>query len=171
VLLRHGHWSQARRSLAAGKALVSGITTALPWLAVQVRLELVAGFVMLRDSAAARVLLDEVDEIFARHPDLGRLGEQRDRLQAEVADMPSPDDGRTPLTGAELRLLPLLATHLSFREIGALFFLSRHTVKTQAMSAYRKLGASSRSEAVQRAEQLGLIDPAADAARALIPTG
>ena len=45
----------------------------------------------------------------------------------------------------------MLATHLSFREIGLRFFLSRNTVKTQAISVYRKLGASNRSEAVERA--------------------
>ena len=57
-----------------------------------------------------------------------------------------------------------------FREIGARFFLSRNTVKTQAISVYRKLGASSRSEAVVRAYSLGLIDQSADAG-ALIRIG
>jgi LuxR family maltose regulon positive regulatory protein len=60
------------------------------------------------------------------------------------------------LTRAELRLLPLLSTHLNFAEIGERLYLSPHTIKTQAMSVYRKLGASSRSQAVQRAQQLGL---------------
>jgi LuxR family maltose regulon positive regulatory protein len=53
-------------------------------------------------------------------------------------------------------LLPLLSTHLSFREIGERLFVSSHTVKTQVYSAYRKLGVSSRSEAVARARELGL---------------
>ena len=55
------------------------------------------------------------------------------------------------LTAAELRLLPLLTTHLSFREIAERLFVSRNTVKTQAISVYRKLDASSRSEAIERA--------------------
>jgi LuxR family maltose regulon positive regulatory protein len=62
------------------------------------------------------------------------------------------------LTLAELRILPMLATHLSFPEIGAEMFLSPHTVKSQAMSLYRKLGASSRSQAVTRARDIGLLD-------------
>jgi LuxR family maltose regulon positive regulatory protein len=62
------------------------------------------------------------------------------------------------LTGAELRLLPLLATHLSFPEIGAELFLSPNTVKSQAMSLYRKLGASSRSQAVARSRELALLE-------------
>jgi LuxR family maltose regulon positive regulatory protein len=64
----------------------------------------------------------------------------------------------------------MLATHLSFREIGARFFLSRNTVKTQAISVYRKLGASSRSEAVAQATSLGLIEPSGDT-EVLIHTG
>jgi LuxR family maltose regulon positive regulatory protein len=61
------------------------------------------------------------------------------------------------LTAAELRLLPMLATHFSFREIGDRLYLSRHTVKTQAISTYRKLGVSSRSEVVEAATALGLL--------------
>jgi LuxR family transcriptional regulator, maltose regulon positive regulatory protein len=45
----------------------------------------------------------------------------------------------------------------SSREIGERLFVSRHTVKTQAISTYRKLGVSARSEAVLRAEEIGLL--------------
>jgi LuxR family transcriptional regulator, maltose regulon positive regulatory protein len=62
------------------------------------------------------------------------------------------------LTAAELRVLPMLSTHLSFPEIGAQMFLSRYTVKAQATSIYRKLGVSSRSRAVVRARELGFLD-------------
>jgi ATP/maltotriose-dependent transcriptional regulator MalT len=62
------------------------------------------------------------------------------------------------LTGAELRLLPLLATHLSFPEIGKELFLSPNTVKSQAISIYRKLGVSSRREAVAGARKCGLLE-------------
>jgi LuxR family transcriptional regulator, maltose regulon positive regulatory protein len=62
------------------------------------------------------------------------------------------------LTTAELRILPMLATHLSFPEIGAELFLSPNTVESQAMSVYRKLGASSRSQAVTRSRELGLLE-------------
>jgi LuxR family maltose regulon positive regulatory protein len=73
--------------------------------------------------------------------------------------MQTRSPGASSLTAAELRLLPLLATHLSFWEIGDRLYLSRHTVKSQAMSVYRKLGASSRGEAVQLARRGGLLDP------------
>jgi len=47
------------------------------------------------------------------------------------------------LTGAELRLLPLLAQHRPFREIAGELSLPHSTIKTQAVSVYRKLGLSS----------------------------
>ena len=62
------------------------------------------------------------------------------------------------LSAAELRLLPLLPTHLPLTQIAAELFLSPHTVRTQAKSIYRKLGTPSRSHAVARARQLGLLD-------------
>ena len=62
------------------------------------------------------------------------------------------------LTGAELRLLPYLATHLTFPEIASRLFISRNTVKTEAVSIYRKLGVSSRSEAIERAIEVGLLE-------------
>jgi LuxR family transcriptional regulator, maltose regulon positive regulatory protein len=64
---------------------------------------------------------------------------------------------KSALSAAELRLLPMLCTHLSFPEIGAEMFLSRHTIKSEAVSMHRKLGVSSRSQAVARAWDLGLL--------------
>ena len=61
------------------------------------------------------------------------------------------------LTTAELRLVPFLSTHLTFPQIGERLFVSRHTVKTQAVSIYRKLGVTSRGEAIERVEALGLL--------------
>jgi LuxR family transcriptional regulator, maltose regulon positive regulatory protein len=161
--LRNGRWTEAQWSIAQAQRLLPQLTGALPWLAVQARLELAAAFMMLRDARAAKVLLEEVDRIFSLRPELGRLRRQRERLAKEVAAIPPSHEGQTArLSRAELRLLPLLGTHLSFREIGTHLFLSRHTVKTQAISAYRKLGASSRREAMVQAARLDLIEGPAD---------
>ena len=51
-----------------------------------------------------------------------------------------------------------MATHLSFPEIGKQQSLSPNTIKSQACSIYRKLGASNRSQAVTRSRELGLLD-------------
>ena len=61
------------------------------------------------------------------------------------------------MTAAELRVLPLLSTHLSLREIAGELFLSRHTVKSEVTSLYRKLGVSLRSQAVARSRELALL--------------
>ena len=78
------------------------------------------------------------------------------RLQDSLARNGTSPVGASSLTAAELRLLPLLSTHLSYQEISERLFISKNTVKSQAYSAYRKLGVSSRSEAVVRARELGL---------------
>ena len=66
--------------------------------------------------------------------------------------------GASALTAAELRLLPLLSTHLSFAEIAAELFVSPNTAKTHAVSIYRKLNAGTRGQAVARARELGLLE-------------
>jgi LuxR family maltose regulon positive regulatory protein len=142
--IRHGQWDHARRLLTAATRVTPHLTYALPWLAVQARIE-----------------LDEARGIHAVRPELGVLGELVTRLDLEVAAMPDArNGGSSGLTRAELRLLPLLSTHLSFREIGERLHVSRNTIKTQAISVYRKLGVSSRSEAVAVAEDLGLVEAA-----------
>ncbi len=157
--LRHSRWDQARADLTTARALTPLLTDALPWLAVQTRLELARAYVTLRDADGARALLAEVVDILHRRPDLGVLADQALVLQTEVDAMSVAGERNGPgLTRAELRLLPLLATHLSFREIGARLYVSRNTVKTQAISVYRKLGVSSRSDAIDQAARLGLVE-------------
>ena len=128
-------------------------------LAVQTRLELASAHLALGDTPGAEALLKEMAAILRDRPDLGLLGARVVELRAQIASSEGSSNGwASSLTAAELRLLPLLTTHLSFREIGERLYVSRNTVKTQAISTYRKLGASSRSEAVVRAAELGLVD-------------
>jgi LuxR family transcriptional regulator, maltose regulon positive regulatory protein len=160
-LLRHGRWDQARACLTAASRLTPSLTHALPWLAVQTRLELARTHVALRDAQGANGLLSEIRQIFRVRPHLGVLSDQTEAIQGELDRMPEAAHGHgTGLTAAELRLLPLLATHFSFREIGERLHVSRNTVKTQAISVYRKLGVSNRSDAIERAGGLGLVDAA-----------
>jgi LuxR family transcriptional regulator, maltose regulon positive regulatory protein len=62
-----------------------------------------------------------------------------------------------PLTHSETRVLRYLPTHMSAPEIAAELYLSPNTVKTHLRHVYRKLGAHSRHEAVQRAWAIGLV--------------
>jgi LuxR family maltose regulon positive regulatory protein len=101
----------------------------------------------------------EVDELLRRRPGLGTLAGQAQALRTRLSKERGPNAaGASALTAAELRLLPLLSTHLSFPEIAAEMFLSPNTIKSQANSIYRKLGASTRSQAVTQARELALLD-------------
>jgi len=157
LAVHQGEIPRAHDDLAHAQRLRPQLTIALPIYAVQARLELVKVYLALTDVAGARTVLREIDELLRRRPHLGVLGQQADQLRARVDTMRADVLGASSLTAAELRLLPLLATHLTFREIGEQLHVSPHTVKTQAMSTYRKLGVSSRSQAIQHAQQLGLL--------------
>ncbi len=159
VAMHRGDVPAARQQLVSAQRLRPVVTYAMPHLAVQARIQLTRVHLALADTAGARTLMREIDELLRRRPDLGTLvGEvQALRTQLSVEHAPSAQ-GASSLTGAELRVLPMLATHLTFAEIGACLSLSPHTAKSQAMSIYRKLGASSRSQAVARSRELGLLE-------------
>jgi LuxR family maltose regulon positive regulatory protein len=155
--LHRGDVPTARRELVSAQRGRPDLTYALPYLAVQARVELARAHLALADLDGARTLMREIDEVLRRRPGLGTLAGQARALRHQLAterrsDMP----GASSLTTAELRLVPMLSTHLSFPEIAAEMSLSRHTVKSQAYSIYRKLAVSSRSEAVTRSRDLGL---------------
>jgi LuxR family transcriptional regulator, maltose regulon positive regulatory protein len=150
---------RAREELTRAQRLRPGLTYALPHLAVQARIELARVHLALTDVAGARTLMREVDELLIRRPGLGVFVGQAEDLRAQLSRVRGSSAlGASALTAAELRLLPMLCTHLSVPEIAAEMFLSRNTVKSEANSIYRKLGASSRSQAVARSRDLGLLD-------------
>jgi DNA-binding CsgD family transcriptional regulator len=62
------------------------------------------------------------------------------------------------MTVAQLRVLDYLPTRLTYTEIAGQLFVSRNTVKTHAIAIFRKLGVSSRSEAIVIAHRLDLLD-------------
>ena len=156
--LHRGDAPAARRELVRAQRLRPVLTYAVPHVAVQARLELCRAHLALADLAGARTLMREIDEVLRRRPDLGTLVEAARVLRARLAGEHGPSTpGASALTAAELRLLPLLSTHMSFPEIAGELFLSPHTVKSQAMSIYRKLGASTRSQAVARSRELRLL--------------
>jgi LuxR family maltose regulon positive regulatory protein len=147
-------WAQEQLALAA--PLRPLLTYAMPHRAVQTLLELGRAHLALDDGAGVRTVLRQVRDILQRRPDLGILPKQAEELQSRADASHDKPAGLSSLTTAERRLLPLLPTHLTFAEIGQQLYVSRHTVKTQAISVYRKLGVSSRSQAVQRLQELGL---------------
>jgi LuxR family transcriptional regulator, maltose regulon positive regulatory protein len=155
-----------RDDLAAARAHVTRaarlrplLTYALPVVSVQALLELAHADLALGDPDGAHAVLGQVQGILQRRPSLGVLPAQADELRSEARRLGTPTRSGSSLTTAELRVLPLLATHLTPREIAERLWLSPNTVKSQTISIYRKLGVSSRSAAVARAQVIGLLRP------------
>ena len=159
VAQHRGDLAATRRELVRAQRLRPFLTYAGPTIAVQARIELTRVHLALGDTAGARTLMREIEELLSRRPRLGTLVDEAQALRAQLAKRRGADAlGASSLTAAELRLLPLLSTHLSFAELGAELFVSPNTVKTHAVSIYRKLGATSRAQAVTRARELGLLE-------------
>jgi len=157
--LHYGDVPAARRELINAQRVRPLLTYALPHFAVQTRIEIVRAHLTLSDTAGARTLIREIDEILQRRPELGILVSEAQALRTRLpTERASTIPGASSLTAAELRILPMLATHLSFPELGAEMSLSPNTVKSQAMSIYRKLGVCSRNQAVTRSRELGLLE-------------
>jgi LuxR family maltose regulon positive regulatory protein len=148
----------ARREAAAAERLLERFVDVAPWYEAEVRIVLAQVMIALGDVVGARILIDAADGALRAAPDarvlVGWLDAAREAMGAYLA---STAAAPAALTAAELRILRLLPTHLSFREIGLHLFISPNTVKSQAQAVYRKLDASSRSQAVARARELGLL--------------
>ena len=151
-----GDITSARRLVRRASLLRPLLTYALPVVSVQALLELAHAYLAFAEVGGARASLQQAGAIVQQRPDLGSLPEALRALQVRVGVVAGEPRGVSSLTAAELRLVPLLPTHLSMPEIGAQLHISRHTVKSQVISLYRKLGVSNRSEAVARITDLRL---------------
>jgi LuxR family maltose regulon positive regulatory protein len=164
VAQRAGDARRLADHVAAVQLRRPNLTPSIPWLSALTLLQLALVHVASGDSAGARTILRDVNDLLQERPDLGVVRGTAKKLLEQAQSLPLVSPGASTLTSAELRLLPLLPTHLRFKEIGARLFVSPNTVKSQAISIYRKLGVSSRGQAVARAREIGLLgDPVAGA--------
>jgi len=150
--------NDAHRQLTRAMRARPSATYLLPYHAVRSRLQLAKVYLAIADPGTVHQLLREIDDILAHRPALGTLVEEVKDLRSILASsVVSKPAGTLPLTPAELRLLPYLQTHLTADRIAERLFLSSHTVKTEIKAIYRKLGVSSRNDAVKRATAIGLL--------------
>ena len=82
-----------------------------------------------------------------------RILQRFDTRPARQRDAPAA----VPLTGSELAVLRFLPSHMTNQEIAESLFLSINTVKTHLRSVYRKLGVTTRRQAISAAGRLGLL--------------
>jgi LuxR family maltose regulon positive regulatory protein len=154
------------------------------WLAEAFLLEAIARDALGDPSAAGKALeraldLAEPDGAllwFLLHPAPGLLERHSSQrtthaaLLAQILDLlagnkplrpAGPRPTLEPLSRSEVRVLHYLPTHLSAPEIAAELSVSTSTVKTHLRNLYAKLGAHSRTEAVESARAVGLLAPSA----------
>lgn len=149
----------ARAQIARVNALRPSLGAALPWLGMQVRRELAVAAAAIGEHELARVASWEADRLELRV--FGVAPGASARLSTPP---PPPVDTVDVLSPAERRVLPFLATHLSYAQIGLRLNLSRNTVKTQVSAVYRKLGVGSRARAVEVATSMGLLSGSTNSA-------
>ncbi len=124
---------------------------------------LVLAEVRLARSRLARAAsdLERAQRLIAEFPDPGRLPVIAAAIEQTLVAARANGGSRKLVeepSPAELAVLRCLAAGLSRREIGAELYISLNTVKSHTRELYRKLGATSRSEVVARAEALGLLE-------------
>jgi LuxR family transcriptional regulator, maltose regulon positive regulatory protein len=156
---QRGRVQAATEDCAEATRLLDTMDDFAPWYVAEVRIVLARAALRLSDLAGARALVEGAALAVRATPDAPVLAAWHEDASAQV-DAYATSAIMTPatLTTAELRILALLPTHLSFREMGSRLYVSPNTVKTQAQAVYRKLDASSRSDAVARANELGLLE-------------
>jgi LuxR family maltose regulon positive regulatory protein len=159
VEARTGHHEVAAEEIAIAARHLEGFRSVAPWINTMARLILVRTTLMIDDRAASRRFLREAEQ-FAMQPGdahgaLRHIGSLRRQVEATSS---ISIDGAGALTPAERRVLAYLPTNLGLSDIAAELFVSRNTVKSHAAAIYRKLGTSSRREAVELARRAGLID-------------
>jgi LuxR family maltose regulon positive regulatory protein len=155
--LRNANWVRAGDDLDRIHDLLPEANEAVPWLAALARIEAGRAHLALNDIGTTAELVAEVEHLVLARPHLGTAKAALLDLQQQLHGLRKVPREASTLTAAELRLLPLLTTHLTFRQIAQHLYVSRNTIKTQAISVYRKLGVSSRTEAIDRAVELGLL--------------
>jgi LuxR family transcriptional regulator, maltose regulon positive regulatory protein len=129
-----------------------------PWPTIEATLLLGRVLLELGDRAGAAERAAEARDVLTALPD------GTEALQARLAELDRRIAGRRrevslaePLTEREVAVLRLLGGTLSLREIGQELYVSANTVKTHTQAIYRKLGVSTRHDAVEQARRLGLL--------------
>jgi LuxR family transcriptional regulator, maltose regulon positive regulatory protein len=154
-----GQIERAHADLTDAARLLDVVARFPLWYEAEARIILARASIRLDDAVGARRFIEAGANFVDLIPDAPMLNDWLSRDLASLGALGNGAEARaSSLTKAELRTLQYLPSHLSFREIGEKIYISPNTVKTQAQAVYRKLGARSRTEAVERARDAGLIE-------------
>jgi len=151
-----GQFGQARSELEPALGLRQKTPGLGPWSTIVPTLLLARIRLETGDPAGAVELAEEARAVLTALPDgtevlRARLAELDRRIGGHHQARPAE-----PLTEREVAVLHLLAGTLTLREIGLELYVSANTVKTHTQAIYRKLGVSTRHEAVAQGKRLGI---------------
>ncbi len=124
-----------------------------PWAATLTATILAEVYFDLGEMEAAQRWTSAATGCLVGWPDAGILRDRVARLTSSLLAR----RGVQSLTRAESRVLELLPTQLSGDEVATRLVVSPNTVRSHVRAIYRKLGASSRTQAVERAREVGLL--------------
>jgi LuxR family transcriptional regulator, maltose regulon positive regulatory protein len=129
-----------------------------PWPSLVGLLALVPVRLARSDRSRARAVLAEARAILEVYPDAGifpDLLERQERKLRKSKIRNGAPNGQ--LTERELDVLRLLDDERSASELGKLLYIAPSTIRSHIKSIYRKLGVSSRKDAVEQAYARKLI--------------
>ena len=152
-LARRGRMEEALRLIDRGVAILR--SRGQPVDLAKALLRQVQVLRVLGERERSQAAIAEARFIIESCPDPGIL---TGRLKAsEPYSRPVTRSEDETLTERELRVLRLLASELSERGIGQELYVSHDTVHSHVRSIYRKLGVSSRADALERTRELRLL--------------
>jgi LuxR family transcriptional regulator, maltose regulon positive regulatory protein len=152
-----GKVAEAQIELEKGISVRRQFPSLSPWPTLVGLLTLAQVRWALGERGEAQALFVEARSIMKHYPDCGIFTELLERSESALGRNKQPKGTLTQeLTERELAVLRLLESESYNREIGRLLFISPNTVKAHIKSIYRKLGVTSRKEAVERARAMGL---------------
>jgi LuxR family transcriptional regulator, maltose regulon positive regulatory protein len=158
VAARRGQLTEARREFEHALEIRHHERGISPWATLEILLRLAPVLAGLGDEPEAVALLAEARSILETSPDgadaqFARLAQAERRLGGR----PRTILPGAPLTEREAAVLQLLRGSLSLREIGEQLYLSQNTIKTHTRAIYRKLGVSSRDDAISRGRAIDIL--------------
>jgi LuxR family transcriptional regulator, maltose regulon positive regulatory protein len=158
VLARRGELEEAQNELESGLSTRRRLPGLSPWPNLIGLLALAPVRAARGDRAGGRMVLAEARDILEAYPDAGMFPELLERQEQKFRAR-KPQEGQLDgeLTERELDVLRLLGSEHSTRQMAENLYVAPSTVRTQIKSIYRKLGVSSRAQAVKKAQATGLI--------------
>jgi LuxR family transcriptional regulator, maltose regulon positive regulatory protein len=158
VLAGRGELSEAQTELESALSVRRRLPDLSPWPTLIGLLALAPVRLRSGDRAGARAVLTEARATLETLPDAGMFPERLERHERMLRQGKQRERQLNgELTERELDVLGLLDGERNTQQIGRVLYVAPNTVKTHIKSIYRKLGVSSRTDAVEQARARGLI--------------